>query len=302
MTLLRGAAEDCTVEDWFNRHIWRYERALRPEDVYWGTLLGAAEMLLAGVTCAADHYFHMDRAWEAYRESGMRADLAWAVFGTGEGWERQWAQALEFSRAFAGRDPRLTVSLGPHSPYICPESFLRTAAEAADGAEPEAAHPRRGGIRPAGAQPGGEGLHAGGGPGADRDPAPGNAAGPRLLGHGPRLVADPRARRRGGALPQDLPEVRGRQRFPAAGPGRRRGRGPGHRRPGLRQQPGHLRGGAGRGPAGQGGAQGRARGPHRGGAAPVSTAAGSCWACPATAAWRRAPWPTWCCWTRAPRP
>jgi 5-methylthioadenosine/S-adenosylhomocysteine deaminase len=131
MTLLRGAAEDCTVEDWFNRHIWRYERALRPEDVYWGTLLGAAEMLLAGVTCVADHYFHMDRAWEAYRQSGMRADLTWAAFGTGEGWEKQWAEALEFSRAFAGRDPRLAISLGPHSPYICPESFLATAAEAA---------------------------------------------------------------------------------------------------------------------------------------------------------------------------
>jgi len=133
MTLLRGAAEDCTVQDWFNRYIWRYERALQPEDVYWGTLLGAAEMLLAGVTCAADHYFHMDRAWEAYRGSGMRADLAWAAFGTGEDWERQWAEALEFSRAFAGRDPRLQVSLGPHSPYICPESFLRSVAEAAGG-------------------------------------------------------------------------------------------------------------------------------------------------------------------------
>jgi len=131
MTLLRGAAEDCTVEDWFKRYVWRYERALTPEDVYVGTLLGAAEMLLGGVTCVADHYFHMDRAWEAYRESGMRADLAWAAFGTGEGWQRQWAEVLKFSSAFAGRDPRLAVSLGPHSPYICPESFLRTAAEAA---------------------------------------------------------------------------------------------------------------------------------------------------------------------------
>jgi 5-methylthioadenosine/S-adenosylhomocysteine deaminase len=131
MTLLRGAAEDCYEEEWFNRHVWRYERALTPEDVYWGTLLGAAEMLLSGVTCVADHYFHMDRAWQAYRDSGLRADLAWAAFGTGEGWERQWAEALDFSRAFAGRDPRLTVSLGPHSPYICPESFLRAVAEAA---------------------------------------------------------------------------------------------------------------------------------------------------------------------------
>jgi 5-methylthioadenosine/S-adenosylhomocysteine deaminase len=131
MTLLRGAAEDCTVEDWFNRFIWRYERNLTPEDVYWGTLLGAAEMLLAGVTCVADHYFHMDQAWRAYRDSGMRADLSWAAFGAGEGWERQWAEALAFSRDYARRDPRLTVSLGPHSPYVCPESFLSAAAAAA---------------------------------------------------------------------------------------------------------------------------------------------------------------------------
>lgn len=131
MTLLRGAAEDCTLEDWFNQRIWRYERGLQPEDVYWGTLLAAAEMLLAGVTCVADHYFHMDRAWEAYSLSGMRADLAWTVFGVGEDWERQWRQALEFSRAFAGREERLRISLGPHSPYVCPEGFLRAAGEAA---------------------------------------------------------------------------------------------------------------------------------------------------------------------------
>jgi 5-methylthioadenosine/S-adenosylhomocysteine deaminase len=125
MTLLRGAAEDCSVEDWFNTHVWMYEQNLTAEDVYWGTLLGAAEMLLAGVTCVADHYFHMDQAFRAYRQSGMRADLAWAIFGTGDGWERRRDEALEFASAYRDMDARLTVSLGPHSPYICPESFLR---------------------------------------------------------------------------------------------------------------------------------------------------------------------------------
>jgi 5-methylthioadenosine/S-adenosylhomocysteine deaminase len=128
MSLLRGTAEDCSVEDWFNRHVWLYERNLAPEDVYWGTLLGAAEMLLAGVTCVADHYFHMDRAFQACVESGIRADLAWAVFGAGEGWERQYEQAMDFTAAFTGRNPRLDVSLGPHSPYICPEPFLQRVA------------------------------------------------------------------------------------------------------------------------------------------------------------------------------
>jgi 5-methylthioadenosine/S-adenosylhomocysteine deaminase len=131
MTLLRGAAEDCRVEDWFNRHIWRYERTLTPRDVYWGSLLGAAEMLLAGVTCVADHYFHMGEAWRAFQEIGIRADLAWAMFGVGEGWERQRDEALEFTAAWRHRDPRLQVSLGPHSPYICPEPFLRKVADKA---------------------------------------------------------------------------------------------------------------------------------------------------------------------------
>jgi 5-methylthioadenosine/S-adenosylhomocysteine deaminase len=129
MTLLRGAAEDCRVEDWFNAHIWRYERNLTPEDVYWGSLLGAAEMLLAGVTCVADHYFHMGHAYRAFQEIGIRADLAWAMFGVGEDWQSQRDQALEFAAAHRGRDPRLQVSLGPHSPYICPEAFLRKTAE-----------------------------------------------------------------------------------------------------------------------------------------------------------------------------
>ncbi|HVO40363.1 MAG TPA: amidohydrolase [Spirochaetia bacterium] len=131
MTLLRGAAEDCNVSDWFNKHVWLYEQNLRPEDVYWGTLLGAAEMLLAGVTCVADHYFHMDHAWRAFQESGIRADLAWAVFGAGDGWQKELDQAMEFTSAYRAREPRLTVSLGPHSPYICPEPFLRTVADKA---------------------------------------------------------------------------------------------------------------------------------------------------------------------------
>jgi len=131
MTLLRGAAEDVNEQRWFNDYVWMYERNLKPEDVYVGTLLGAAEMLLSGVTCVADHYFHMDRAFQAYRQAGMRADLSWAVFGTGEGWEKQVEQTLEFLGEYRDRDPRIGLSLGPHSPYICPHPFLRRVADQA---------------------------------------------------------------------------------------------------------------------------------------------------------------------------
>ncbi|MBA7482956.1 MAG: amidohydrolase family protein [Spirochaeta sp.] len=132
MTLLRGAAEDVKIEDWFNKYIWMYEQNLTPDDVYFGTLLGAAEMLLAGVTLVADHYFFMDRAWQAYKDIGIRADLSWALFGTGEDWQATYRQALDFTEKYLNRDPRLTISLGPHSPYICSDEFLRECVKQAE--------------------------------------------------------------------------------------------------------------------------------------------------------------------------
>jgi 5-methylthioadenosine/S-adenosylhomocysteine deaminase len=73
----------------------------------------------------------MDRAFEAYRKAGMRADLSWAVFGAGDGWEQQADQTLEFVREYRDRDSRINLSLGPHSPYICPHAFLRRIADQA---------------------------------------------------------------------------------------------------------------------------------------------------------------------------
>ena len=128
MTLLRGVAEDVNVDDWFNKHVWIYEQSLTPDDVYIGTLLGAAEMLLSGVTTVADHYFAMDRAFDAYVKSGMRANLAWAVFGAGPDSEKQFKTAMRFTKEYSGKNPRILVSLGPHSPYICPEEFLEKVA------------------------------------------------------------------------------------------------------------------------------------------------------------------------------
>lgn len=125
MTLIRGSAEDVNSSDWFNKYIWIYEKNLKPEFVYFGTLLGAAEMLLSGVTTVFDHYFYMDQAYKGYLESGMRADLSWALFGVGENSEIEFKRAMDFIEKYNGLNDRLTISLGPHSPYVCPEEFLK---------------------------------------------------------------------------------------------------------------------------------------------------------------------------------
>lgn len=131
MALLRGAVEDVSLEDWYNEHIWVYESRLQPRDVYVGTLLAACEMLLSGVTAVADQYYFMDEAARAYRDAGMRADLAWLVYGIGEGWEEEYRRALQFAEDYRSFDPRITVSLGPHSPYLCPLEFLEEVGDRA---------------------------------------------------------------------------------------------------------------------------------------------------------------------------
>jgi 5-methylthioadenosine/S-adenosylhomocysteine deaminase len=130
MVLFRGLAEDVTLEAWFNDYIWPLESNLTPEDVYWGALLGLAEMIEAGITSVADHYFFMNQVAQAVSDSGMRAALAWAVFEH-EG-ETKLDQTCDFVQRWQGAaDGRITTWLGPHAPYTTGPDFLRLSAERA---------------------------------------------------------------------------------------------------------------------------------------------------------------------------
>jgi 5-methylthioadenosine/S-adenosylhomocysteine deaminase len=131
MGLFRGVAEDVPIEEWFNGRIWPMETNLTDEDIYWGALLGIAEMIEAGVTAVADHYFAMDEVARAVEESGIRANLAWAVF-SGPEEEAGLARSVAFVERWNGAAcGRITAWLGPHSNYTCTPQFLaRVAAEA----------------------------------------------------------------------------------------------------------------------------------------------------------------------------
>jgi 5-methylthioadenosine/S-adenosylhomocysteine deaminase len=131
MAIFRGLAEDVDISTWFNDYIWPLESNLTEDDVYWGMQLGLAEMIEAGVTSVADHYFHMDRAAVAVERAGSRAALGWAVFGSQgrEGIDRTASFAAEFRGAASGR---ITTWLAPHAPYTCDEEFLRGVAREAD--------------------------------------------------------------------------------------------------------------------------------------------------------------------------
>lgn len=130
MVLFRNLAEDVSQKDWFNEYIWPMESNLTDEDVYWGMMLGIAEMIENGVTSVADHYFAVDRIAQAVETSGIRANLVWAVFGH-QG-EKKLDQTLDFALQRQGSaNGRITTWLGPHAPYTCPPDFLKLAAKKA---------------------------------------------------------------------------------------------------------------------------------------------------------------------------
>ena len=128
MVIFRGLAEDVSIERWFNEFMWPLESNLTEEDVYWGMLLALAEMIEAGVTTVADHYFFMERAAQAVTEAGTRAALGYAVFGD-RGYEALAATA-DFAAQWQGAaDGRITTWMAPHAPYTCDDDFLRTAVD-----------------------------------------------------------------------------------------------------------------------------------------------------------------------------
>mgnify|MGYP000741515857 CR=1 FL=1 len=128
MVLFRGLAEDVNIDRWFNEYIWPLEHNLQAEDVYWGMQLGLAEMIEAGVTTVADHYFYMDRAAAAVEKAGTRALLGWGVFSSSglDALERTANFAQDYRGAASGR---ITTIIAPHAPYTCDDEYLTAAGD-----------------------------------------------------------------------------------------------------------------------------------------------------------------------------
>ena len=129
MVMMRGAAEDLSIDDWFNKRIWPMEVNLTPERVRVGARLACAEMLLAGVTTFVDHYFHADQIAAAAVESGIRADLAPTYFSSAG--QEAIDAAIATARELRTLDSRVTASLGPHATYTVSDDDLRRTAEIA---------------------------------------------------------------------------------------------------------------------------------------------------------------------------
>lgn len=138
MTLLRSYADDMELMDWLQNKIWPIEDKMNDQDIYWGAMLGIAEMLKGGTTCFADMYAFMENVARACAETGIRANLCRGLIGVAPDKDVKLAENNVLAANWQGYDNgRIRISYGPHAPYTCPVDYLEKVIKAAADHEAE---------------------------------------------------------------------------------------------------------------------------------------------------------------------
>jgi 5-methylthioadenosine/S-adenosylhomocysteine deaminase len=136
MTLLRSAGDGLPLHRWLHESVWPREARLVDEDVYWGMVLGAAELLCNGVTTTCEQYRHPTAVVDAVVHAGIRTVYTPAIFdvpaaGPGSTWEALLTETCTVVDAMRGQHRLVQMGFGPHAVYTVPPEGLRAiAAEA----------------------------------------------------------------------------------------------------------------------------------------------------------------------------
>lgn len=129
MNLLKGIAEDVSIDAWFNERIWPYESSLIPKDIEVGAKLGIYEMINNGISVFAEHYFMEDQIIKAVKDTKIRIDLAPTIF-SGDDFNTRVQTTLDLANKYQDSE-HINITFGPHSPYLCTPEDLVTIAKKA---------------------------------------------------------------------------------------------------------------------------------------------------------------------------
>lgn len=134
MSLMRGYGENLPLNTWLQSRIFPFEAHLTEEDMYWGTLLGTAEMLRYGIGSTQDMSIQQTAAARALKDSGVKAVLSQCCFCWDDsGYEDSsiYRQTLDTIDRFNGIDnDRIRVEFSLHAEYTSTEKFAKGIAAA----------------------------------------------------------------------------------------------------------------------------------------------------------------------------
>jgi 5-methylthioadenosine/S-adenosylhomocysteine deaminase len=132
MSLLRGVANDMTLEDWLTKRIFPAEKLNVTEDFcVWGTRLAALEMIEGGTTTFADMYYFEDAVARETKAAGLRGVLGESVIGfpspDSPGVDQSLALIEKYLERWKG-DALIRPAIATHSVYTVSGDALQRAA------------------------------------------------------------------------------------------------------------------------------------------------------------------------------
>lgn len=136
MTLLRGAAESASFDEWLNRQVRPRERRwMDAEYVRDGADLAIADMLTSGTTCFADMHLFPESVAQAAAAARMRACIGAPVSDAPSAWATNaddcFTRGLELHDEYAN-DPLVTTALAPCPPGELSDATLERVRRNAD--------------------------------------------------------------------------------------------------------------------------------------------------------------------------
>lgn len=130
MSVFRNIADDLEFNEWLFNRILPLEDKLQTNDVYYGTLLAALEMIATGTTSYIDMTINMEGSVKAALDSGLRARVSRGLVGEGasEGGAVRIKENLSY---LSCRNDKVSIILGPHAPYTCDPEYLKIVTQTA---------------------------------------------------------------------------------------------------------------------------------------------------------------------------
>jgi len=135
MTLFRGLADDLPLMEWLNEHIFPAERKLTAEMVYWGSLLGCAEMILSGTTTFCDMYLFSDQVAEAANRAGIRAVVGEVLYDFPSPNYGDLENGFRYTEELINKwkeNPLISVAVEPHALFTCSPDLFKRARDLAE--------------------------------------------------------------------------------------------------------------------------------------------------------------------------
>ncbi len=132
MSLFRGMADDLSLMDWLNNHIFPNEaRYVNREMVYACSKLSLLEMIRGGTGCFMDMYFFEEEVAKAAMDIGIKGVIGEGIIDFPTPSCKGVSDALSKTRSLKEEfeNNNIIVSLAPHSTYTLSLESLRKVAD-----------------------------------------------------------------------------------------------------------------------------------------------------------------------------